>query len=183
MMKKQSLSKLNLGCGNDIKKGFINLDSAHLPGVDIVHDLKKPLPFKDAQFDLILCRNILEHIDDYISVLKECFRVLKKNGQIHIEVPHFTSRINYIDPTHKKMFSIRTFEFFVKDSAFRRNYYFDFAFSKLTYRKICFEKGIFFYDYLVELIVNAHFSLMNLYEATFLSRLFPAYYIIIELEK
>ena len=32
--------KLNVGCGRNIQDGWINLDSAALPGVDIVCDLE-----------------------------------------------------------------------------------------------------------------------------------------------
>jgi hypothetical protein len=33
--------KLNLGCGRDIKQGFVNLDYMPLPGVDVVADLER----------------------------------------------------------------------------------------------------------------------------------------------
>ena len=32
-------NKLHIGCGHDIKEGWVNHDLAQLPGVDIVHDL------------------------------------------------------------------------------------------------------------------------------------------------
>lgn len=56
--------KLNLGCGRKTKEGGVNLDIVSLPGVDVVHGIKKlPLPFGDAEFDVICCDNILEHIE------------------------------------------------------------------------------------------------------------------------
>lgn len=40
-----SLKRLNLGCGRNIKKDWVNLDSADLPGVDVVHNVENlPLP-------------------------------------------------------------------------------------------------------------------------------------------
>src|SRR5207244_6816950 len=33
-------TKLHLGCGHIIKEGWVNHDLAHLPGVDVVHDLR-----------------------------------------------------------------------------------------------------------------------------------------------
>lgn len=176
--------KLNLGCGYDIREGWINLDIADIDGVDVVHDINKlPLPFDDEQFDYILCQDILEHIE-YIPLLKELYRIMKKGGIIEIRVPHFTSRLNFIDPTHKKRFSIQTFDFFTLNTPNKRNYYFDFHFEKVIYKKICFyKKGLFFINYLIEPIINAGNKMRHFYEASFLSRLFPCANIIVKLQK
>lgn len=47
------------------------------------------LPFADHTFDKIICSEVLEHIPDYQSVLKEIKRVLKPNGQFAASVPRF----------------------------------------------------------------------------------------------
>ena len=131
-------NKLNIGCGNDIKEGYINLDISKLPGVDVVCDIENSfLPFENNIFEHIICYDILEHVD-YPKVLKEIYRVLKVDGIVEIRVPHFTSSNNFIDPTHKKMFSFRTFHFFVNNTRYNRNYYFDFQFRELIYSKITF---------------------------------------------
>ena len=173
------MKKLNLGCGTDIKEGWINLDCVSLPGVDVVHDLTfLPLPFKEGEFDEIQCQSILEHLD-YIPILKEIHRILKKSGGLKIMVPHFTSSINYIDPTHKRYFSIRTFEFFVKNNC--RHYYFDFHFDRIEDSKIILDRG---YDFgqpwlfrrfvgLLEKWVNSSRGKKCFYEDSFLSRIFP----------
>jgi len=137
-----SLKRLNLGCGRNIKKDWVNLDSADLPGVDVVHNVENlPLP-----------------------------------------LPHFTSRNNYVDPTHKKLLSISTFEFFAEDS--RNPYYFSFHFSKITYRKIKFlKRGIYYINRLIEPLINLNEAMQVFYESTFLSRLFPANDIVVELVK
>ena len=174
-------NKLNLGCGTDIRPGWINLDIAPLEGVDIVHDINKlPLPFKSDSFEYILCKDILEHVD-YAPLMKELHRILKKGGIIEIEVPHFTSRLNFVDPTHKKLFSYKLFEFFLENHP--RSYYFDFHFSEIIFTRITFEKSLLFYNYLVEPLVNINEKTMRLYEATFLSRLFPAGNLIVKLRK
>src|SRR5262249_30621074 len=117
--------RLNLGCGTDIRAGWINLDKAALPGVDVVHDLALvPLPFPDGQFEHVCAKDVLEHVD-YIPLLRELHRVLRPGGKLEIQVPHFTSAANYIDPTHVRRFSVRTFEFFVAGSGMGRDYYFD----------------------------------------------------------
>lgn len=45
------------------------------------------LSFNDEQFDFIISLEVLEHIPDYLKALKECFRVLKKNGKILLTFP------------------------------------------------------------------------------------------------
>jgi SAM-dependent methyltransferase len=48
------------------------------------------LPFPDRSFDLVVCKDILEHILEPLAVLKEAGRVLRDNGTIVISVPnHF----------------------------------------------------------------------------------------------
>src|SRR4051812_1511318 len=72
------LKKLNIGCGTDTKEGWVNLDAAGLPGVDVVHDIEKlPLPFADDSFDEILAQDVLEHVE-YVPVLQDLRRILKK---------------------------------------------------------------------------------------------------------
>jgi 2-polyprenyl-3-methyl-5-hydroxy-6-metoxy-1,4-benzoquinol methylase len=48
------------------------------------------LPFADQEFDLVVCKDILEHIMDPLTVLKEARRVLREDGNIVVSVPnHF----------------------------------------------------------------------------------------------
>lgn len=45
------------------------------------------LPFADNSIDVIICSEVLEHIHDYLSVLKEIRRILKPNGRLAISIP------------------------------------------------------------------------------------------------
>ena len=47
------------------------------------------LPFADATFDHIVCSEVLEHIPDYHSMLKEINRVLKPGGHFCVSVPRY----------------------------------------------------------------------------------------------
>ena len=47
------------------------------------------LPFQDASFDHVICSEVLEHIHDYKSVLREIHRVLKPGGHFAVSVPRF----------------------------------------------------------------------------------------------
>ncbi len=107
----KKLAKLNLGCGRDIKKDFINVDYKKFDGVDLVYDLNKiPYPFKDNTFDEILLRNILEHLENPLSILKEVRRISKPHAKIFIKAPHFSSNNAWGDIEHKRPFSSQTFK-------------------------------------------------------------------------
>jgi len=47
------------------------------------------LPFADDSFDKVICSEVLEHIPDYRSVLKEIRRVLRPGGIFAASVPRF----------------------------------------------------------------------------------------------
>jgi SAM-dependent methyltransferase len=50
-------------------------------------DLEKPFQIQDAQYDYVLCINVLEHIFNYQNVIAETKRILKPGGQAIIAVP------------------------------------------------------------------------------------------------
>lgn len=105
--------KLNLGCGRNIRNGYVNLDKVELDGVDVVHDLNTfPYPFDDNRFDEIYCSHVLEHVDDLIKVVEELHRITKPYGRIKVVAPYFASQGAFNDPTHKKFFTYKTFDYF-----------------------------------------------------------------------
>jgi SAM-dependent methyltransferase len=175
-------NKLNIGCGNDIRADYVNLDIAKLPGVDVVCDIDtNPLPFDNNTFEYIVCNDVLEHVE-VAKVLKEIHRVIKEDGIVEIRVPHFTSSNNFIDPTHKKMFSVRTFNFFIKKSMYDRSYYYDFHFSEIYSSKITFiNKNPI--NWVFVLFVNINNVSKKIYEETFLRNIAPALNIEIKLKK
>lgn len=175
--------RLALGCGHEARSGWTNLDLAPLPGVDVVHDLDVyPWPFADATFDRIECFDILEHLRELPDAMRELHRIAAPGGVVHIKGPHFTSYTWPTDPTHRRAFAINTFEFFARNSLHDREYYFDFAFSAVTTRLIRFQKVWYQpWNWIVERLINRHRKLQGFYESTFVSRLFPAHYVEIEL--
>jgi predicted SAM-dependent methyltransferase len=80
---------LNLGCGNRYHKSWINIDFTSTGEGVLAYDLTKGIPFDDNTFDVVYHSHVLEHFSkkDAVFFLKECFRVLKKNGIIRIAVP------------------------------------------------------------------------------------------------
>jgi len=72
------------------------------------------VPLKDESFDFINCTGTLEHTNDPIRVLKECYRLLKKDGEMFITVcnkyaikdPHYHLWfLNWLPPKLKLKYS------------------------------------------------------------------------------
>lgn len=131
------MKKLNLGCGTDIREGYVNLDIAKLPGVDIVWNLDKtPWPFKDGAFDEICAlSNILGFVKDFKLAMSEIWRISKPNALVVVSSPLFPSINCFSDPHTKKVFTYNSFVYFEPGNKF--NYYSDIRF-KTTERKIIF---------------------------------------------
>ncbi len=81
--------RLNLGCGGDYIKGFVNVD-LYSDVADEKYDISK-LPYADNSIDEIRAYHVIEHFDylHAFDVLKEWHRVLKANASIRIETPDF----------------------------------------------------------------------------------------------
>lgn len=83
--------KLNLGCGQDIKSGFVNIDIRPLPGVDLVADITK-LPtdrFISECASEIHLYDVVEHFPFRMTkpLLIYWISLLKPGGTIIVRVP------------------------------------------------------------------------------------------------
>lgn len=131
---------LDLGCGNQKKKGAIGIDINPHTDADIIHDLNLfPYPFEESTFDEIYADNVIEHLDNIIKVMEDLHRICKPDGIIIIKVPYFRSRYAYIDPTHKHYFTIESFTYFDPDHIHHSLYnYSEYLFKTI---KIVFNEG------------------------------------------
>ncbi len=81
-------SKINIGSGAVLKKGFLNVDLC--AEADAMLDLRRPLPFEDNCCEVIFSEHCFEHFDypgPIGHLLKECLRVLKPGGKLTFSVP------------------------------------------------------------------------------------------------
>jgi SAM-dependent methyltransferase len=88
--------KLNLGCGDKILPGYVNVDVAearagHKP--DVLCDLRKLEPFESNSVDEILSVHVVEHFWrwEVVDILAEWVRVLKPGGKMILECPNLIS--------------------------------------------------------------------------------------------
>lgn len=81
------VDKLNLGCGDFKKEGYINADKFN-SNADINFDARK-FPYDDEQFSEIYSSHMLEHFSrhEVMKVINECYRTLKWGGKLVLDVP------------------------------------------------------------------------------------------------
>jgi SAM-dependent methyltransferase len=106
-LKKFRGNVLDVGCGNQPYRNLIK--NANYHGIDhiaaktfsmkTIKDIKYyngiDFPESSDSYDVVLHTEVLEHIKDTNYFLKECSRVLKKNGKMLFTIP-FSYRFHYI---------------------------------------------------------------------------------------
>lgn len=80
---------VNFGCGPFPLPGWINVDIARWPGVEIIWDLRHGLPFPDESCAAMFGEHVIEHMpkEDAEKLLRECHRVLQKDGVLRLSTP------------------------------------------------------------------------------------------------
>lgn len=118
------MKMLNLGCSDDLKPGYLNVDQYEPPGatlenfarVDLTGQCFEPIrfmppvpwPWADSSVDVIFAHDVFEHIDNLyyrgqkgiIWCLNEAHRVLKPGGALDLHVPCLPGPTPFLDPTH-----------------------------------------------------------------------------------
>jgi ubiquinone/menaquinone biosynthesis C-methylase UbiE len=73
--------------GVDINRRFVADARTRAAGRDDLafhHVEDHRLPFPDATFDRVICKNVLEYVPDLDATLQEVRRVLKPGGRVHV---------------------------------------------------------------------------------------------------
>jgi SAM-dependent methyltransferase len=73
--------------GADVVKYPLYRLAKELPGVPLMRFDLLQCPLPDQSVDVLIMLNVLEHIDDDITALKNAYKLLKRGGVLIIEVP------------------------------------------------------------------------------------------------
>lgn len=88
--------RLNLGCGDKILPGYVNVDVVESRAgkkPDVLCDLHRLTPFGDAHADEVMAIHVVEHFWrwEVEAILREWIRVLKPGGRLVLECPNLES--------------------------------------------------------------------------------------------
>jgi SAM-dependent methyltransferase len=118
--------KVHLGCGVDIRPGYVNVDRMPLEGVDVVADLddrdKVTLPFDDDSVDEFLAIDLVEHIVYPLPMFQELWRCAKPGADFLTAMPYGTSDDAWEDPTHARPWYIGSWRYLSQPIYYRADY-------------------------------------------------------------
>jgi len=82
------VERLHIGSGPQILQPWFNVDNVRYPGVDMLLDVTRGLPFRDVRF--IFAEHFIEHLSFHESMylLRECRRVLREDGVLRLTTPN-----------------------------------------------------------------------------------------------
>jgi SAM-dependent methyltransferase len=105
--------RLELGSGQRKRAGCYALDHIEMPGIDVAADLNKPLDLLPNDCcEYIYSQHVLEHINEFLPLMREIHRITKPDGTIEIVVPHFSNVYGFSDPTHVRLFGLYSMNYF-----------------------------------------------------------------------
>ena len=132
---------LDVGCGRDKIRDAIGIDIAATAESDIHHDLGTfPYPVADSSFDVIFCRNVVEHVPDVVRLMEEIHRLGRPAADVLITTPHFSSLYSYQDPTHVRHLAYESLDYFSENTS-HSNFYTRCRFD-IVERRIDFGKSL-----------------------------------------
>lgn len=116
---------LHLGCGLTKIENAVNHDrTLHSAHVNVAHDLDVfPWPWSSGAFDLIVAHDVVEHLRcEVCEWLDEMWRILSAGGRADIRVPDYRHENAFTDPTHRRFFTHRSFDYWDKSKELHHKY-------------------------------------------------------------
>lgn len=90
------MKRLEIGCGHVATPGWLRMDAnPEIPDLDHCGLAQERLPWADGELDEIRAVDVLEHISyrETHKALVEWARVLRKGGQLYVQVPEARAAI------------------------------------------------------------------------------------------
>jgi 2-polyprenyl-6-hydroxyphenyl methylase/3-demethylubiquinone-9 3-methyltransferase len=113
----KGIKVLDIGCGGGLACEFLAKRGANVSGIDLsLNSIKaaqehakksnleidyqcgvaENLPYKDNTFDVVVCFDVLEHVENWEKVICEIYRVLNKNGIFLFDTINKTFKSKFI---------------------------------------------------------------------------------------
>ncbi|MBW3665225.1 MAG: methyltransferase domain-containing protein [Actinobacteria bacterium] len=91
-----AIRRLNWGCGDHVRTGWVNSDLKSGTHIDVTTDVRDGLPFEDAEFDYIVSVHALQMLSypEIVPALVELRRVLRPEGVLRLCLPDLEKGID-----------------------------------------------------------------------------------------
>lgn len=104
--------RVDLGCGDRKPPGFVGVDIAPGPDVDIVCDLNDRFPFETGTVDYLRAHDLVQQLPDRIRTMNEIWRVCRDGATVDIRVPSTDGRGAFQDPSHVSFWNANSFFYY-----------------------------------------------------------------------
>jgi predicted SAM-dependent methyltransferase len=93
---RREAERVHVGCGPQALPGWVNVDLEWYPGVDLVHDIRDGVPFRNVRY--IYAEHFIEHLtyDEAVRFLRECRAALRDDGVLRLSTPN----LDWVLATH-----------------------------------------------------------------------------------
>jgi hypothetical protein len=110
--------KLSLGCGEDYRSGYVNIDRSPEVKTDYCFDIaQEGLTSRFKEVDEIHSGCMLEQLtpEQFMFVVNECWQVLREGGKLEGYVPSTDPRVLHLDPMDILFFQEDSFKYLCRD--------------------------------------------------------------------
>jgi len=115
--------RLNLGCGEDIREAWVNVDHVKRPGVDLVLNLDTDnLPFREDEVSEVHASHVIEHLYRPLHLMGELWRVCVPGALATFRTPYGSSDVADEDPTHVRRMYAGSWMYFSQPAYWRADY-------------------------------------------------------------